>query len=113
VCVIHAKKCLTELCNKLGLQAGEDQFQRLLSSMVSKAVASLQLLTNDSAQQQQQQQQAVSLAGQQMLAGNNAAKVIVGAVAAGTVGHASMEPRLLSTPHFLELVGKLGGFKKV
>ncbi|GAX73696.1 hypothetical protein CEUSTIGMA_g1148.t1 [Chlamydomonas eustigma] len=96
-------------------KAGEDQFQRLLSSIVSKAVASMQLLTDGDSTALQQ---GLSGLGQQVQEGHNAAGnkgiVVPAAAAAGeAVGQAaSMEPRLLSTPHFLELVGKLGGFKK-
>ena len=107
------------------------QFQRLLASVVAKAVASMELQqqrgpaaaaavatataaakldpSSEPPGQLQQQPSAALLAGGPAGAAGGAGA----GPSAGAAGMSGMEPRLLSTHHFLELVGKLGGFKKV
>ncbi len=87
----------------LPVQAGEDQFQRLLASIVSKAIASLDLHRAGAAQ-----------GGPGAVGGRGDPDGGAAGGARGAGGAAGlMEARLLSTQHFLESVGKLGGFKKV
>lgn len=108
-------------------QAGEDQFQRLLASIVSKAVALLELqqrgpatATAATAGPQSDRKDgaapgapAAPQGPEEAGAAGVAGGATGAATGAATAGAPSMEPRLLSTHYFLELVGKLGGFKKV
>ncbi|KAG1661347.1 hypothetical protein FOA52_005909 [Chlamydomonas sp. UWO 241] len=106
-------------------KAGEDQFQRLLRSIVAKAAAAMaQQAAGHHARPgaaapgaATPMPNADTSAGVGAIACGGGTPSVAGgggaAAAAAAAGVSSgMDPRLLSTSHFLELVGKLGGFKK-
>ncbi len=135
VCLISPTSS-NHILASLSLQAGEDEFQRLLSSLVARAVASL---TGDLLMKRHQAKWTLDLVGGGGGGGGEAAAdgsgmdadpppppptsssaaddgsllLLVPMEAACSAAAAALEPRLLTTQSFLELVGKLGGGKKV